>query len=65
MDEGHHAVASTFAHVFNAIPARFRLVLTATPRRKDKLLPQLQMLAGPVVFRAFRQVKEVFVVALE
>lgn len=65
MDEGHHAVASTFSAVFNACPARFRLVLTATPRRKDKLMPQLQMIAGPVVFRAFRQVKEVFVVPVE
>jgi hypothetical protein len=65
MDEGHHAIASTFATVFNTIPARVRLVLTATPRRKDDLMPQLQMIGGPVIFRAFRQVKEVHVAALE
>ena len=65
MDEGHHAIASTFATVFSSIPAKYRLVLTATPRRKDSLMPQLQMLAGPVIFRAFRQVKEVHVVTME
>ncbi len=65
MDEGHHAVASTFSRVFNACPALYRIVLTATPRRKDGLMPQLQLMAGPVIFRAFRQVGEVHVVNLE
>lgn len=65
MDEGHHAVASTFSRVFNACPALYRIVLTATPRRKDGLMPQLQLMAGPVIFRAFRQVGEVHVVNLQ
>jgi hypothetical protein len=65
LDEGHHAVASTFASVLAVVPARYRVVLTATPRRKDGLLPQLQWVAGPVVFQAFRRVGEVHVLALE
>lgn len=65
LDEGHHAVASTFSSVLSAVPALYRIVLTATPRRKDGLLPQLQWVAGPVIFRAFRQCNEVHVVALE
>lgn len=65
MDEGHHAVASTFARVLSAVPALYRIVLTATPRRKDGLMHQLQRIAGPVVFRAFRNVGEVNVVAVQ
>ena len=64
MDEGHHAIATTFSSVFNTIPAQYRLVLTATPRRKDGLMDKLQMIGGPVVFRAFRQVGEVHVVCV-
>lgn len=65
MDEGHHAVASTFSRVFNACPAQYRVVLTATPRRKDGLMPHLQMIGGPVIFRALRQVGEVHVLCVE
>lgn len=65
MDEGHHAVASTFWEVMSQCPAMYRFVLTATPRRKDGLLPQLQYIAGPVIFRAFRQVDDVHVVCVE
>ena len=61
LDEGHHAVATTFWEVLRAIPAAFRLVLTATPRRGDGLLPQLQWVTGPVIFRAFRNVDDVHV----
>lgn len=65
LDEGHHAVASTFASVLAVVPAQYRVVLTATPRRKDGLLPQLQWVAGPVIFQAFRRVGEVHVLALQ
>lgn len=65
MDEGHHAVAGTFWEVMSQCPAIYRFVLTATPRRKDGLLPQLQWIAGPVIFRAFRQVDDVHVVCVE
>ena len=65
MDEGHHAVAGTFWEVMSQCPALYRFVLTATPRRKDGLLPQLQWIAGPVIFRAFRRVDEVHVVCVE
>lgn len=65
MDEGHHAVASTFSRVFNACPAQYRIVLTATPRRKDGLMPHLQMIGGPVIFKALRQVGEVHVLCVE
>jgi superfamily II DNA or RNA helicase len=65
VDEGHHVVARTFASVLCRVPALYRLVLTATPRRKDGLMPALQMLAGPVVFRAFRRVGEVHAVFAE
>ena len=61
LDEGHHAVATTFWQVLAAVPAAFRLVLTATPRRRDGLLAQLQWVAGPVIFRAFRRVDDVHV----
>ena len=65
MDEGHHAVASTFSRVFNACPAQYRVVLTATPRRKDGLMPHLHMIGGPVIFKALRQIGEVHVLCVE
>lgn len=65
MDEGHHGVASTFSEVYNYVPAIYRFVLTATPRRKDGLMNHLQMIAGPIIFRAFRQVGEVHVLCLK
>jgi len=61
LDEGHHAVAATFWEVLSAIPAAYRLVLTATPRRGDGLGPQLAWVSGPVIFRAIRTVDEVHV----
>jgi hypothetical protein len=61
LDEGHHAVAATFWEVLSAIPAVYRLVLTATPRRGDGLGPQLAWVSGPVIFRAIRTVDEVHV----
>jgi hypothetical protein len=64
LDEGHHAVASTFWEVLGSIPAAYRLVLTATPRRGDGLGGQLGWVTGPVIFRAFRAVGEVYVANL-
>ncbi len=61
LDEGHHAVATTFWEVLSAIPAAYRIVLTATPRRGDGLGPQLAWVSGPVIFRAIRRVDEVHV----
>lgn len=65
LDEGHHAVACTFWEVLAACPAAHRFVLTATPRRKDGLLPQLQWVAGPVIFRAHRRRGDVFALAVK
>lgn len=64
LDEGHHAVANTFWEVLRNVPAAYRLVLTATPRRRDGLMAQLQWVTGPVVYAARRKVDEVFVVNL-
>lgn len=61
LDEGHHAVATTFWEVLSAIPAAYRLVLTATPRRGDGLGPQLAWVSGPVIFKAIRTVDEVHI----
>lgn len=58
MDEGHHAIARTFAQVWTSLPAYLRIVLTATPRRSDGLMPHLLSMTGPVVFRAFRKLGE-------
>ena len=65
MDEGHHAVAGTFWEVMSQCSALYRFVLTATPRRKDGLLSQLQWIAGPVIFKASRKVDDVHVVSVE
>ena len=54
LDEGHHAVAATFWEVLGMVPAAFRIVLTATPRRRDGLTNQLSWVTGPVVFRVKR-----------
>jgi superfamily II DNA or RNA helicase len=37
LDEGHHAPARTFQDVVNVFTARYRVALTATPHRSDKL----------------------------
>ena len=65
LDEGHHAVATTFWEVLCNVPAGFRLVLTATPRRRDGLMNQLSWVTGPVVFRAERTTGAVHVVHIE
>ncbi len=55
LDEAHHGVANTFQTVMARIPARNRLAVTATPRRKDGLFAQLQFIFGPLIFRSFRR----------
>lgn len=65
MDEGHHAVANTFAQVLSACPALYRLVVTATVRRKDGLMPQLMWLAGPCIFQSFRNLGEAHAVCVQ
>lgn len=65
LDEGHHAVATTFWEVLCSIPAALRLVLTATPRRRDGLMNQLSWVTGPVVFRVERTTGAVQVVHVE
>lgn len=52
VDEGHHIVARTFWNVVSSCPAQYRVVLTATPRRRDGLMDRLQWIAGPVVFQS-------------
>ncbi len=51
LDEAHHAPASTFLHVLQAFPARFRLGLTATPDRADGLGGAMLAVFGPVAAR--------------
>jgi len=55
LDEAHHGVANSFQYVMAHVPARHRLAVTATPRRKDSLFQELQFIFGPVVFRSFRR----------
>jgi len=47
LDEAHHAPARTFMSVLNAIPARYRLGLTATPDREDGLERLMDWSFGP------------------
>lgn len=47
LDEAHHAPARTFMMVLNAIPARYRLGLTATPDREDGLERLMNWSFGP------------------
>lgn len=48
LDEAHHAPAATFQSVVTAIPARYRLGLTATPDRLDGKRQLLHAHFGPV-----------------
>lgn len=51
LDEAHHAPATTFLHVVQAFPARYRLGLTATPDRADGLGAAMLAVLGPVAAR--------------
>lgn len=49
LDEAHHCPAETFKSVVQRFPARYRIGLTATPNRKDRLHPVLFDTVGPIV----------------
>lgn len=48
LDEAHHAPAATFSFVLSALPARFRLGLTATPDRADGMRQLMHAHLGEV-----------------
>jgi len=48
-DECHHIPAQTWASVMSAMPARYRLGLTATPHREDGLSDWVIWNCGPIV----------------
>jgi superfamily II DNA or RNA helicase len=47
-DECHHVPAPTFLDVINRIPSKYRIGVTATPRRKDELDFLLYEYIGPI-----------------
>ena len=49
VDECHHIPATTFLRTISAIPARYRLGLTATPERHDRLTEFMVWSLGPVL----------------
>ena len=51
VDECHHAAAGGLIDALNAFRGRFRVGLTATPKRRDAKMPAVKMLLGPVVGR--------------
>jgi len=51
MDEAHHCPAKTFAAIVQQFPARYRVGLTATPKRADGLTGMLTAVIGPVVYK--------------
>lgn len=50
LDEAHHAPARTFGQVLSALPGRYRVGLTATPKRQDHLEDFLFWSCGRVVY---------------
>jgi superfamily II DNA or RNA helicase len=51
LDEAHHCPAETFKSVVQRFAARYRIGLTATPTRKDRLHPVLFDVVGPIMHR--------------
>lgn len=51
LDEAHHCPAETFKSVVQHFAARYRIGLTATPTRKDRLHPVLFDVVGPIIHR--------------
>lgn len=51
LDEAHHCPASTFTDVLQRLDCRYRIGLTATPERADKLHPLLFATIGPELVR--------------
>ena len=50
LDEAHHCPAYTFQYIVQKFSARYRIGLTATPTRKDKLHPILFDVMGPIIY---------------
>lgn len=61
VDESHHIGAKTFSQVLCGLRARYRLGLTATPKRKDGLTRVLQWTLGDVAFSRERTYEKVCV----
>ena len=51
LDEAHHCPAPTFTEVLLQFSARWRIGLTATPERKDRLHPMMYASLGPELVR--------------
>lgn len=51
LDEAHHAPASTFDQILNAMPAHYRFGFTATDKRADGRHPYMKVVIGPVIYR--------------
>lgn len=51
LDEAHHCPAPTFTEVVQQFTARWRIGLTATPERKDRLHPLMYASLGPELVR--------------
>lgn len=49
LDEAHHCPAETFKALLQRFAARYRIGLTATPTRKDRLHPVLYDVVGPIL----------------
>lgn len=49
LDEAHHCPATTFKSVVGHFDAKYRIGLTATPVRKDRLHPILFDVVGPII----------------
>lgn len=56
-DECHHAPASTYLDVIGNTESKYRLGLTATPKRSDGLNDLITWTCGPVRYRAARDTK--------
>jgi superfamily II DNA or RNA helicase len=55
LDEAHHCPADTFQAVVATSPARYRIGLTATPKRADGMEPVLYAVIGPTLARVTNQ----------
>lgn len=57
-DEGHHLPSRTFFDLLAVLPAKFRLSLTATPKRADGLEQIIYRAVGPVIAEIPKSVVE-------
>ena len=51
IDECHHAASYQYQTILNSCSCRYVLGLTATPTRKDGLMPKVIMQCGPIRYR--------------